>query len=99
MSNVISLTPEQLKQQARSYTEAQQAIAAQRAKVRNTNGEMAAQWKGAAFDAYLQQYEQLEKEVKKFEELLMAINRQLNSYADTVRERDAADVRGFGLVM
>lgn len=49
-----------------------------------------------AFQAYLEQYNQLEQNVRKFEELLESINQQLNKYADTVEERDAQDAQSFG---
>jgi uncharacterized protein YukE len=34
--------------------------------------------------------------VRKFEELLVNINQQLNKYADTIAERDAQDAQSFG---
>ena len=65
--------------------------------VNRTNGEMASQWKGQAFNAYLEQYNQLYTHVQKFEELLVSINQQLNNYAQTVAERDQQDAQSFGL--
>lgn len=59
--------------------------------------EMASQWKGQAFSAYLEQYNQLYTHVQKFEELLVSINQQLNNYAQTVAERDQQDAQSFGL--
>ncbi|EPH68897.1 WXG100 family type VII secretion target, partial [Enterococcus faecalis 02-MB-P-10] len=65
-------------------------------KVNSTNQQMAQQWKGQAFQSYLDQYQQLEGNVKKMEELLVSINQQLNKYADTVAQRDQQDAQSFG---
>ncbi|EJZ8467015.1 WXG100 family type VII secretion target, partial [Enterococcus faecalis] len=53
-------------------------------------------WKGQAFQSYLDQYQQLEGNVKKMEELLVSINQQLNKYAETVAQRDQQDAQSFG---
>ena len=95
--SVISLTPEQLKEQARIYTSAKDQIEQAIQTVNKTNGEIASQWKGQAFNAYLEQYNQLYTHVQKFEELLVSINQQLNNYAQTVAERDQHDAHSFGL--
>jgi WXG100 family type VII secretion target len=60
------------------------------------NGTIAQEWEGAAFKAYLQQYDALEKQVKSFTDLLGNINKQLDKYADTIQQRDAEDAKGFG---
>ena len=95
--SVISLPPEQLKEQARIYTSAKDQIEQAIQTVNKTNGEIASQWKGQAFNAYLEQYNQLYTHVQKFEELLVSINQQLNNYAQTVAERDQHDAQSFGL--
>jgi len=95
--SVISLTPEQLRDQAKVYTRASEGVAQQRENVNNMNSQIAQQWKGEAFNAYLEQYAQLEVQVKKFENLLIDINNQLNEYATVVADRDAADAKAFGL--
>ena len=95
--SVISLTPEQLKEQARIYTSAKDQIEQAIQTVNKTNGEIASQWKGQAFNAYLEQYNQLYTHVQKFEELLVSINQQLNNYAQTVAERDQHDAQSVGL--
>lgn len=93
----ISLTPEQLQSQAAIYLSAKDQIEQAVQTVNHTNGEMASQWKGQAFNAYLEQYNQLYTHVQKFEELLVSINQQLNNYAQTVAERDQQDAQSFGL--
>lgn len=94
---VVSLTPEQLQEQARVYLSSKEQIEQAIQAVNKTNGEIAAQWKGQAFQAYLEQYNQLYVQVQKFEQLLESINHQLNSYAQTVAERDQQDAKSFGL--
>lgn len=93
----ISVTPEQLQQQAKVYTQASNQIQQAIQKVDQMNNTIAQEWKGQAFKSYLNQYKQLEGDVKKMEELLVNINQQLNKYAQTVAQRDAADAKSFGL--
>lgn len=93
----ISVTPEQLQQQAKVYTQASNQIQQAIQKVNQMNNTIAQEWKGQAFQSYLNQYQQLEGDVKKMEELLVNINQQLNKYAQTVAQRDAADAKSFGL--
>lgn len=93
---IISVTPEQLKSQAKVYLTAKDEIEAAVQKVNSMNSTIAEEWKGAAFEAYLNQYNELYAKVQQFEQLLESINAQLNSYADTVAERDAQDAQSFG---
>ena len=92
----ISVTPEELKEQAQVYTRSKEEIEAAIQNVNSMNRTIAEEWKGAAFEAYLEQYNQLYSNVQKFEELLADINQQLNKYADTIAERDAQDAQSFG---
>lgn len=92
----ISVTPEELKQQAQVYTRSKEEIEQTIQKVNQMNSTIAEQWKGQAFQAYLEQYEQLHQSVQKFQELLVNINEQLGKYADTIAERDAQDAQSFG---
>lgn len=92
----ISVTPEELKEQAQVYTRSKEEIEAAIQNVNSMNSTIAEEWKGVAFEAYLEQYNQLYSNVQKFEELLADINQQLNKYADTIAERDAQDAQSFG---
>lgn len=93
---VISVSPESLKSQAQIYLVAKDEIEAAVQKVNSMNGAIHDEWKGAAFEAYLDQYAELYTNVQQFEQLLESINQQLNRYADTVHERDAHDAQSFG---
>jgi len=97
MSGAISVTPEMLKQQATVYTKAQQQIEGAIRSVNSMNRQIESEWQGQAFRSYLEQYSQLEGNVKKMEELLISINSQLDKYADTVAQRDQQDAGSFGL--
>jgi len=92
----ISVTPEELKQQAQVYMRSKDQIEQSIQSVNQMNSTIAEEWKGQAFQAYLEQYHQLYQNVQKFEELLENIYQQLNKYADTVAERDAQDAQSFG---
>ncbi|MDR2832720.1 MAG: WXG100 family type VII secretion target [Streptococcaceae bacterium] len=92
----ISVTPEELKQQSQVYLRSKEQIEQAIQAVNQMNNTIAEEWKGQAFQAYLEQYNQLYQNVQKFEELLENINQQLNKYADTVAERDAQDAQSFG---
>ena len=92
----ISVTPEELKQQAQVYIRSKEQIQQAIQQVNQMNSTIAEEWKGQAFQAYLEQYNELYQNVKKFEDLLESINQQLNKYADTVAERDAQDAQSFG---
>lgn len=92
----ISVTPEELKQQAQVYIRSKEQIEQAIQQVNQMNSTIAEEWKGQAFQAYLEQYNELYQNVKKFEDLLKSINQQLNKYADTVAERDAQDAQSFG---
>ena len=92
----ISVTPEELKQQAQVYIRSKEQIEQAIQQVNQMNSTISEEWKGQAFQAYLEQYNELYQNVKKFEDLLESINQQLNKYADTVAERDAQDAQNFG---
>ena len=92
----ISVTPEELKQQAQVYIRSKEQIEQAIQQVNQMNSTIAEEWKGQAFQAYLEQYNELYQNVKKFEDLLESINQQLNKYADTVAERDEQDAQSFG---
>jgi WXG100 family type VII secretion target len=97
MASQISVEPAVLKDQAKAYLTAHTDIENAIQKVKTTNGQIASEWKGEAFSAYLAQFDQTYKAVQKFEALLDSINKQLNKYADTVQARDTEDKKAFGL--
>lgn len=93
----ISVTPEQLRASAKVYIHASQEITQQMQRVQNENNTMANEWRGQAFQAYLQQFEQLKGNVNQMTQLLEQIDQQLEKYANTVEQRDNEDRNAFGL--
>ena len=96
MAGAISLTPEELRSQATAYTTAANNIDAEIQRVESTNQTIASTWQGQAFNGYLEQFTQLKANVKKMEELLVSVNKQLVTYANTVEQRDQTDKQSFG---
>ena len=94
----IAVTPDQLKSQAKIYQQSALQIQEAIRKVNTMNQQIAHNWKGQAFQAYLDQYNQLEGSVKQMTQLFESIYEQLNNYANTVSERDRQDARNFGLL-
>ncbi|WP_297818489.1 WXG100 family type VII secretion target [uncultured Lactobacillus sp.] len=97
MAGKISVTPEQLIASSNVYTNGAQQLADAINKVSAENQNMASEWSGQAFQAYLEQYSQLKTNVDQMTELLNQISQQLKKYAQTVQERDAQDSNAFGL--
>ena len=93
----ISVTPEQLRASAKVYIQASQEIQQQMRRVQNENNTIANEWRGQAFQAYLQQFEQLKGNVDQMTQLLEQIDHQLETYANTVEQRDNEDRNAFGL--
>lgn len=93
----ISVTPAELKHQAQVYIQSKEQIEQAIQRVNSMNSTIAEEWKGQMpFKHTQNNINQLEQNVRKFEELLESINQQLNKYADTVEERDAQDAQSFG---
>ncbi|MBS4750948.1 WXG100 family type VII secretion target [Carnobacteriaceae bacterium zg-ZUI78] len=93
----ISLKPQELKEQARIYVQAKEEIEQSIQRVNHMNISISQEWKGQAFQAYLEQYQQLYQYVQKFEQLLEDIFQQLNRYATLVEQRDREDAQSFGI--
>lgn len=94
---VISVTPEQLRASAQVYSNAANEIQNQLSRISTENGTMASEWRGQAFQGYMDQFEQLKPNVQQMIELLTQINQQLNNYANTTEDRDNQDRSAFGL--
>ena len=59
----ISVTPEELKQQSQVYIRSKEQIEQAIQQVNQMNSTIAEEWKGQAFQAYLEQYNELYKNV------------------------------------
>jgi WXG100 family type VII secretion target len=97
MSNKISVDHVQLKAQANVYNQACDDLDAARNRIDNMNGQITDQWKGQAFDGYMDQYAQVCTYFDKYRDLCRDIYTQLNNYADKMADRDYEDKQVFGL--
>ena len=97
MASEISLKPDDLRYEARVYMEAAEAIEAEKNKVKAQNDVMRNHWKGRAFEAYEEQFNQVAAHVVEFNALLVSIYEQLNKYADVQEARDYEDASYFGI--
>lgn len=95
MAGVISVTPDELRQQSRVYIDARNMVDEAKSSVEAMNGQIEQQWRGEAFKAYLEQYNALAGNITQFKELLESINAQLVKYADTIEQRDREDAGSF----
>jgi len=97
MAGIISVTPQELRDQSRVYIDARNMVDEAKGRVDAMNRQIEQQWRGEAFRAYLEQYNQLAGHITQFKELLENINAQLVKYANTIEERDRQDAGSFGL--
>ena len=97
MAGTISVTPNQLRDQSRVYLQARDMVTEAKSRVEQMNNQIAEQWRGEAFRAYLEQFNQIAGHVREFNELLGNINQQLNNYANMIEDRDRQDAQAFGL--
>ena len=85
---LIKLTPEQLDQQARTYSVKADDIDGILNELTNLQNEISENWDGAAWDKFDEQFHELSGKVKDFSQLLRDINVQLNEVSRVVRETD-----------
>ncbi|MCL1989536.1 MAG: WXG100 family type VII secretion target [Defluviitaleaceae bacterium] len=97
MAGIISVTPQELRDQSRVYVDARNMVDDAKGRVDAMNRQIEQQWRGEAFRSYLEQYNQLAGHITQFKELLESINAQLIKYANTIEERDRQDAKSFGL--
>ena len=87
----ISISPDELDIQARVYEDACELITQGRTQIEATNSYMAEHWQGGAYQGYLAQYEQvLRPAIEKYNQVMQECCAQLKSYANFMRENDAA---------
>lgn len=96
MAGKIKVTPEELRSQAKAYTNGSQTVEGVLKSLESANGQIAQEWEGQAFSQYMQQFEQLKPQVQKFVQLLVQVNGQLNNAANTLEQTDQALSKGFG---
>ena len=93
----ISVSPAELKSQAKVYNDACALLDEARNNIDSMNSQMAEQWQGQAFNAYLDQYAEVCRHFDNYRGLCVDIYNQLLAYANHAEETDAANSTMFGL--
>jgi WXG100 family type VII secretion target len=91
----ISVTPEELRSQSQVYTQGADSVDQVLSSINSMNSQIETEWQGAAFQAYMNQYQNLSKQVQQFSQLLRDINQQLNNVANNKEEGDQTDAQMF----
>lgn len=88
MAGQIKLTPEELRTSARRYSEGSHTIEDILNQLKSEQQVIDANWEGAAWDRFDQQFQDLVPQVQQFSQLLEDIYQQLLSVADTIEQTD-----------
>ena len=84
----ISVSPEELRSQAQVYNEACAQLDEARNRINAINGQMAEQWRGQAFERYLQMYDEVCTHFDRYREVCVEIYNRICKAADTMEEAD-----------
>lgn len=96
----IGVDPNTLREEARTYERACDAIDQARVDIEATNARMEGHWNGAAFKGYLDQYEQvLKPAILEYNRVMQECCAQVKSYADFVEQNDQEAARQFRSTM
>ena len=88
----VSISSAELRSQSQAYQQAVQSISEMRGRIENANSDMANHWQGGAYEGYISQYtEVVSPAIDKMCEGMEVCCQNLNSYANVIDERDAAD--------
>lgn len=96
MAGQIRITPDQLRSQAKAYTNGSQQVDSVLRSLESTTNQITSEWEGQAFQQYQAQFEQLKPKVQQFSQLLQQINGQLNNAANTLEQTDQSISKSFG---
>lgn len=94
---MIKLTPDELRSDAEQYRRSGEMIQEMLGKLDGTHQNIGANWEGTAWQKFDQQYHELSRKVRDFEQLMNDINKQLNDVARIVEETDATMAQQIGL--
>ncbi|MEK4801144.1 MULTISPECIES: WXG100 family type VII secretion target [Oceanobacillus] len=97
MAGQIQMTPEELIRKAKTYGDSSQMIHDILTNLTNLQVQLEAEWKGAAFEGFNAQFNELSPKVQNFSELLKDIETQLQKTAEAVAQQDQALAQNFGL--
>lgn len=97
MAGEIKITPTQLRTDAHAYSKGSETVHGVLQSLDSLNSQLEAEWSGAAFEQYMNQYTELKPKVQDFIQLLSDINGQLQNAASTLEDTDIQLSKGFGL--
>lgn len=96
MSGTIRMSPEELRQRAKTYKDKSNDIDSILNQLSNLQETLRSEWEGKAFEGFDQQFQQLKPKVQDFSQLLLDINGQLEQTATALQTQDETLGRGFG---
>lgn len=96
MAGQIRVSPETLKERARSYGQASNDVSTVLGNLTRLQEQLSTEWEGQAFQGFDAQFRELAPKVQKFAELLQEINHQLDRTADTMMQQDLDLQKSFG---
>ena len=88
MAGQIKLTQEELRTSARRYSEGSNTIDGILNQLKSEQQVIDANWEGAAWERFDEQFQDLAPQVDKFSQLLEDIYQQLLNVADTIEQTD-----------
>lgn len=86
--SLIKLTPQELVQSARKYTQGSQEISSILSNLKREQQTIRSNWSGKGFESFDNQFTELEPKIREFAELLEDINQQLNKVAQIIEDTD-----------
>lgn len=88
MSNLIQVTPDELRAKGSSFISNSERIGEIVKNLDSLRNEMMEIWKGSASSAFMNQYTDLRPSMDKFTQLVNDIGRQIQDVANTVEQTD-----------
>lgn len=96
MAGQIRVTPETLRDQAKTYSQSSEEVAQMISRLDSLNSQIDSEWDGAAFDKYMEQYSEMKPKITDFQNLLEQVYQQLMGAAQTLEDTDQQLSQGFG---
>ena len=95
MSNQIRMTPDKMRERARSYNDQAKKVGEVINNMDRLLRQLQSEWEGAASQSYANRYEELKPGFKKVETLIEEISKALTSTAKIVEDTDKSIANQF----
>lgn len=95
MSNLIQVTPEQLRENGTSFMQYSEEVGSVVENTQSLTNQMAELWKGAASDEFIAQYNELKPKMDQFTQLLHDIGVQVQKVGDALENADQEVAKGI----